>query len=90
MVGMSSGSPHGSSTRYSCAIGTIGTTTPASAPISRAYIPPALTTTSVSMIPRSVSTASTRPLAVRIPVTRVDVLTSAPSRRAPSASANVS
>ena len=38
---MSSGSPAGFVTRYSCAIGTIGTLTPASAPISRAYMPPA-------------------------------------------------
>ncbi len=90
IVGMSCGSPLGLSTRYSCAIGTIGTTTPASAPISRAYIPPAFTTTSVSISPRSVSTASTRPPRVRMPVTRVDVAISAPRRRAPSARANVS
>jgi hypothetical protein len=53
-------------------------------------MPPALTTTSVSIAPRSVSTPVTRPRSVRIPVTRVEVLTSAPRRRAPSASANVS
>ena len=59
-------------TRYSCAIGTIGTFTPASAPSSRAYIPPALTTTSVSISPRSVSTACDAAVRrTRIPVTRV-------------------
>ena len=42
--------------RYSCAIGTIGTFTPASAPISFANIPPALTTTSASISPLSVTT----------------------------------
>ncbi len=47
---MSSGRPDGFVTRYSCAIGTIGTFTPASAPISFAYIPPALTTTSASIV----------------------------------------
>jgi hypothetical protein len=71
-------------------MGTIGTFTPASAPISRAYIPPAFTTTSVSMSPLSVSTASTRPRRVRIPVTRVRCSISAPRRRAPSARAKVS
>ena len=71
MVGMSSGSPEGFSTRYSCAIGTTGTVTPASAPSSPANIPPALTTISVSITPRSVSTAVTRPRSVRIAVTRV-------------------
>ena len=63
---------------------------PASAPISPANIPPALTTISVSIVPRSVSTPVTLPRSVRIAVTRVRVLTSAPRRRAPSASANVS
>ena len=90
MVGMSSGSPDGFSTRYSWAIGTTGTVTPASAPISPANMPPAFTTISVSITPRSVSTAVTRPRSVRIAVTRVVVLTSAPRRRAPSARANVS
>ena len=59
---MSSGSPLGRVTRYSCAIGTIGTSTPASAPSSRANIPPALTTTSVSISPLSVTTPVTRPV----------------------------
>ena len=47
--------------------------TPASRPISRAYIPPALTTISVSISPLSVSTAVTRPPTTRTPVTRVEV-----------------
>ena len=50
MVGMSSGRPLGRVTRYSCAIGTTGTLTPASAPISPANMPPALTTISVSIV----------------------------------------
>ena len=87
---MSSGRPLGRVTTYSCAIGTIGTVTPASRPSSAANIPPALTTISVSISPLSVSTASTRPLRTRIERTRVDVFTSAPPRLAPSASANVS
>ena len=90
MVGMSSGRPDGFSTRYSWAIGITGTVTPASAPSSPANMPPALTTISVSISPRSVSTAVTRPRCVRIAVTRVLVFTSAPPRRAPSARANVS
>ena len=69
--------------RYSCAIGTIGTFTPASAPISCAYMPPALTTISVSIRPRSVSTPVTRPRWTATPVTRVPVAISAPRRRAP-------
>ena len=48
---MSVGSPVGFVIRYSCAIGTIGTFTPASAPISFANIPPAFTTTSASIAP---------------------------------------
>ena len=36
MVGMSSGRPDGRVTRYSCAISTIGTVTPASCPSSAA------------------------------------------------------
>ncbi len=77
-------------TRYSCAIGITGTSTPASAPISRANMPPALITISVSIEPLSVSTPITRPRSTPIAVTRVFVLISAPRRRAPSASANVS
>jgi hypothetical protein len=76
--------------RYSCAIGTIGTFTLAREPISRAYMPPALTTISVSIGPRSVSTPVTRPRWTARPVTRVAVAISAPRRRAPSASASVS
>jgi hypothetical protein len=87
---MSSGRPEGFVIRYSCAIGTIGTFTSASTPISRAYIPPALITVSVSMEPRSVSTPATRPRSTEMPVTRVPVAISAPRRRAPSASAKVS
>ena len=49
IVGTSSGTPCGCVTRYSCAIGTTGTLTPASAPISPANMPPAFTTTSVSI-----------------------------------------
>ncbi len=90
IVGMSVGSPDGFVIRYSCAIGTIGTFTPASAPISNAYMPPVFTTISVSISPRSVSTVRTRPRSRRMPVTRVPVLTSAPRLRAPSASASVS
>ena len=59
---MSSGSPAGFVTRNSWAIGTIGTVTPASAAISRANMPPALTTISVSTSPLSVSTPATRPV----------------------------
>ena len=90
IVAISSGSPLGFVTRYSCAIGITGTTTPASRPISAANIPPASTTTSVSIDPRSVWTPVTRPRSTPIPVTRVDVAISAPWRRAPSASAKVS
>ena len=57
--------------RYSCAIGTIGTFTPASAPISFANMPPALTTTSASISPLSVTTPVTRPRSTGIAVTRV-------------------
>ena len=53
---MSFGRPLGRVIRYSCAIGTTGTLTPASAPISPANMPPAFTTISVSIVPRSVST----------------------------------
>ena len=87
---MSSGSSAGRVTRYSCAIGTIGTVTPASRPSSAANIPPALTTTSASISPLSVTTPVTRPRSTGIAVTRVLVAISAPPRRAPSASANVS
>ena len=62
---MSSGRPDGSRTRYSCAIGMIGTLTPASAPISRAYMPPALITMPVSITPLSVSTPVTSPRSSR-------------------------
>ena len=58
---MSRGRPAGRVTRYSCAIGTIGTFTPASAPSSCAKIPPAFTTTSASISPLSVATPLTRP-----------------------------
>ena len=87
---MSVGRPDGCSTRYSCAIGMIGTLTPARAPISFANMPPALITIPVSIMPLSVSTPVTSPRSTAIPVTRVLVLTSAPRRRAPSARANVS
>ena len=68
---MSCGRPDGFSTRYSWAIGTTGTVTPASAPSSPANMPPAFTTISVSIAPRSVSTPMTRPRSARIAVTRV-------------------
>ncbi len=68
---MSVGRPEGLVIRYSCAIGTIGTLTPASAPISFANIPPAFTTTSASIGPLSVTTPVTRPCSTGIPVTRV-------------------
>ena len=48
-------------TRYSCDIGTTGIRTPAIRPISAAYIPPAFTTTSHSIRPRSVATAANAP-----------------------------
>ena len=48
--------------RYSCAIGITGTLTPASLPISPANMPPALTTTSASTEPLSVSTPGDAPL----------------------------
>ena len=90
MVGTSSGTPLGFVIRYSWAIGITGTFTPASRPISPANMPPALTTTSASTEPLSVSTPVTRPRSTPIAVTRVCVAISAPPRRAPSASANVS
>ena len=71
MVGTSSGTPFGLVTRYSCAIGTTGTTTPARAPISAANMPPAFTTTSVSIGPWSVWTPRARPSRTSIAVTRV-------------------
>ena len=74
-------------TTYSCAIGTIGIRTPAIRPISAANIPPALTTTSHSMSPRSVRTPVTAPSRTSIPVTRVLVWIAQPPLRAPSASA---
>ena len=70
---------------YSCDIGTTGMRTPASRPSSAENIPPAITTTSASMSPRSVRT---RPGS--IPVTLVFVKMATPPSRAPSASANVS
>ena len=90
MVGSGSSgfrSRNGWVTRYSCAIGTSGTRTPAIRPISAAYMPPALTTTSASMSPRSVCTPRTRPPRTSMPVTRVLVWMSQPPSRAPSASA---
>ena len=75
-------SRNGCVTRYSWAIGTIGTRTPASRPISAANMPPALTTTSASMSPHSVSTPRTRPVATSIPVTRVWVKIRQPPSRA--------
>ena len=90
MVGTSSGTPCGLVIRYSWAIGIIGTLTAASRPSSAANMPPALTTTSVSIEPLSVSTPTIRPRSTPRPVTRVWVAISAPRRRAPSASATVS
>ena len=80
-------SRNGCVTTYSCAIGTIGMRTPASRPISAANMPPALTTTSHSMSPRSVRTPVTAPSLTSMPVTRVLVRTRQPPRRAPSAMA---
>ncbi len=77
-------------TRYWWPIGINGIRTPAIRPISAAYIPPALTTTSHSIRPFSVSTARTRPSFTSIPVTRQFVKVRAPPWRAPSASAKVS
>jgi hypothetical protein len=74
-------------TRYSCAKGMIGTRTPAMRPISAAYIPPALTTTSASMSPHSVLMPRTRPSLTTTSCTRVCVNTWQPPRRAPSISA---
>jgi hypothetical protein len=59
--------------RYSCAIGTTGTFTPASLPISPAKIPPASTTISASISPLSVTTPVTRLWSTPIAVTRVFV-----------------
>ena len=56
-------------------------------PISAANMPPASTTTSAAMSPRSVRTPRTRPSFTSIPVTRVSVKIRQPPRRAPSASA---
>ena len=85
--GCSPRSRNGWVTRYSWANGTTGIRTPASRPISAANMPPALTTTSASMSPRSVRTRCTRPRCTSIPVTRVPVKMRQPPRRAPSASA---
>ncbi len=78
---------------YWCAIGTTGTLTPTIRPISWANMPPAFTTTSQVMRPRSVSTWVTRRRPCRsstpMPVTRVMVAISAPRLRAPAASAIV-
>ena len=67
---------------YWCAIGTTGTLTPTIRPISWANMPPAFTTTSQVMRPRSVSTWVTRCRPCRsstpMPVTRVMVAISAP------------
>ena len=90
MVGMSRGRPEGRVIKYSCANGMSGTLTPAISPISGANMPPALTTRSVVMSPASVMTPRTRPSLMSIPVTRVASQISAPRRRAPSMSANVS
>ena len=76
--------------KYSWAIGMSGTVTPTMRPISGANIPPALITSSVSMSPLSVITRRTRPSRTSMPVTRVSSQISAPRRRAPSMSANVS
>ena len=67
MVGTSSGTPLGFVIGYSCAIGTTGTITPANLPSSPANIPPALTTTSASTGPLSVSTPVTRPFSTPMP-----------------------
>ena len=80
-------SRNGCVTTYSCAIGMIGTRTPASRPISAANMPAALTTTSHSMSPCSVRTPVTAPRSTSMPVTRVLVSSVQPPRRAPSASA---
>ena len=81
----------GSVKRYWCAIGMIGTVTPASRPISGANIPPALTTTSARISVRSPAcstvTPVTRPRSVPMATTRVLVRIRAPFWRAPAASA---
>ena len=48
--------------RYWCAIGTIGTVTPASAATSGVYMPHASTTDSASIVPWSVTTCVMRPV----------------------------
>ena len=68
----------------------IGSPTPASLATSGAYMPAALTTTSHSIRPWSVSTATTRLSRVSIPVTVVRGSICAPSVRAAAASENVS
>ena len=75
--------------RYSWAIGTIGTSTPASRPISGANMPPAFTTTSAA-IDRSwpsltTRTPRTRPARTSIPTTRLWVSIRTPRLRAPAA-----
>src|SRR5260370_218045 len=86
---MSRGRPDGLVMRYSWAIGISGTLTPARRPISEANMPPALTTSSVSMSPLSVITLRTRPLLTPMPVTRVSSRISAPGRREPPINAKV-
>ena len=60
-------------------IGSTGTSAPAIAPISRAYGPAALTTARVSIVPREVSTADTRPSATVIPLTSTSRSTVTPN-----------
>ena len=59
--------------RYWWAIGMIGTFTPTMAPILADQMPAAFTTTSVRMLPLSVTTSLTRPFVVRISRTRTPV-----------------
>ncbi len=87
---MSRGKPEGVVIRYSWAIATSGTFTPAIRPMSGANMPPALTTSSVSIAPLSVTTRLTRPPNDSMAETRVPSQISAPRLRAPSTSANVS
>ena len=75
---------------YWCAIGTIGTLTPASAATSVVYIPHARTTVSASTVPWSVTTALTRPSRTTRSVTRTPVSTATPRDFAPPMNAYVS
>ena len=62
-----------------CRTGATGTSTPASAPTSRAQAPAASITSGVEMSPRGVDTPAISPLSTMMPVTGASPMTSDPS-----------